>query len=72
MITTRIYRGENDTDGAVVQMFCLPRLNETISIPDADGVERDLKVTAINHWVKPIEKHLQQVEVVLSCEPEYP
>lgn len=69
MITARIYRGEGDRDGAVVQMFCLPRLGETISLPDSDGVERDLKVTGLNHWVKSIEKHLQQIEVDIFCEP---
>ena len=69
MITARIYRGENDPGGAVVQMFCLPRLGETISIPDSDGVERDLNVTGLNHWIKPIETHLQQIEVDIFCEP---
>lgn len=69
MITARIHRDEDDEDGVMVQLTTTPRLGETISIPDDDGVERDRRVTAINHWVKPIEGHLQQIEIVIFCTP---
>lgn len=67
MILAKVHRDQDDEGGVFVQLMTTPRLGETISIPDDDGVERDRKVTAINHWVKPIEGHLQQIEIVVFC-----
>ena len=69
MISVRIHRDEDDEHGILVQLITIPRLGETISIPDDDGVERDRKVTGVNHWVKPIEGQLQQIEIVVFCAP---
>lgn len=44
----------------------LPRIGETISIPIL-GIEKDLKVVAINHHIIAVDGCLKQVEIVLSC-----
>jgi hypothetical protein len=64
MITVRIHR-ENEEDGVLVQLMTIPRIGETISLPDADGQERDLQVTGVNHWVTPVEGHLAQAEIIV-------
>ena len=69
MITARIFRDSEDENGALVQFFALPQTGQSISMPDEAGTERDLKVLGLNHLVKRINGHLQQVEVVIFCEP---
>jgi hypothetical protein len=69
MITVRIHRDEHDDKGVQTQLMCIPRIGETISCPNTDGEERDYRVTGVNHWIKQIEGHLQQVEVVIFCQP---
>ncbi len=69
MITARIHRSSEDENGALAQLFTLPRIGESISMPDENGTERDLRVIGINHLIKQTNGHLQQVEVALFCEP---
>lgn len=73
MITARIHRDEDDEDGVLVQLMTVPRIGETISVPDAEGQERDIKVVSVNHWIKSVprhrQQHLQQVEVVILTGP---
>ena len=65
MITAKVYRDQHDETGVVVQLMTTPRIGESISVPDSEGVECDLKVTDVNHWIKPIEGRLEQVELVI-------
>ena len=69
MITARIHLDSDDEHGIVAQLMCIPRIGETISIPDTDGEERDLKIIGLNHWVKPIAGQVTQVEIVIFCQP---
>lgn len=74
MITARIHRNSDDSNGIQVQLFCLPRIGESVSMPDLNGTERDLRVIGINHLLKsPLQQSeavfLWQIEVVIFCEP---
>ena len=44
----------------------LPRIGETISIPIL-GIEKDVKIVAVNHHIIAIDGRLTEVEIVLSC-----
>lgn len=74
MITARIHRHDEDKNGIQVQLFCLPRIGESVSMPDENGTERDLRVIGINHLIKsPLQQSkavlFWQIEVVIFCEP---
>lgn len=70
MITARIHRNSEDENGALTQLFTLPRIGESISMPDENGTERDLRVIGINHLLKQQSETVffWQVEVVIFCE----
>jgi len=72
MILAKVHRNQDDEDGVLCQLMTTPRIGETVSIADVDGVERDLKVTRVNHWCKSIESidgQVTQVQVVIFCAP---
>ncbi len=70
MILAKVHRNQDDEDGVLVQLMTTPRIGETITIDDVDGVERDLRVTGVNHWCKSIEAldgQSIQVQIVVFC-----
>jgi hypothetical protein len=69
MITANIHRDENDEVGVTCQLLTVPRIGETISIPDGKGVERDLKVKGINHWCRELGGQIIQSEIAIFCTP---
>lgn len=69
MITATIFLHQDDSDGVQVQLMTTPRIGETISITVPGEKERDLKVIGLNHLIKPVVGHIQQIEVVIFTQP---
>ena len=69
MITATIRRDNADEEGIECEFTTIPRIGETISIPNKDGVECDLRVKGINHWCRKLEGKISQSEIVIFCAP---
>lgn len=69
MITANVRRDEIDDLGTDCEFITLPRIGETISMPDGKGIERDLKVRGINHWCRELGGQIIQREIVIFCTP---
>lgn len=67
LLTVKIHRNADD-DGIVAQLMTVPQVGETISLPNDDGVEHDVTVTSINHWLKIVDGQYRQVEIVIFCQ----